>query len=153
MAVGRVRQWVLSVGVVFAVGVAGCDATGDEGATEPTFEQAQAIAEEQLADAGCEFQVSDDSTDGLEQKTLECLISEGGQDALYTVFTYERDLEVEETDQYFPGLTTAERCFENDNITVDPGGGNPEGVQLDAEEFATAVQEDCGCGEVLTPEA
>ena len=139
--------------VLAVVALAGCEASGSGGETEPTFEQAQTIAEEQLADVGCEFRVADDSTEDLELKTLECLTTEAGEERLYTVLTYERDEQVDEVDEYFPGFTTSELYFQNDNITVEPAGGNPDGVELDAEAFTTAVQEACGCGEVLTPES
>lgn len=147
-AIGRAACGLLSTAFVLSA----CDASGGADETEPTYEQAEAIAQEQLAGEDCEFQVDDETTEGLEQKTLNCLTTEGGQDRIYTIFQYSRDLEVEESDQYFGGLTTADRYFENGNITVDPSGGDPTAVQLDAEEFATALKEDCGCGEVLTPE-
>ena len=138
--------------ILCALALTACEASGGDEETEPTFEQAEAIAQEQLAGEACEFQVEDESTDELEQKSLNCLTTEGGEDRLYTIFQYTRDLKIEESDQYFGGLTTAERSFENGNITVDPAGGDPTAIQLDAEEFATALKEDCGCGEVLTPE-
>lgn len=134
-----------------ALVLAACSST-ESGETEPTYEQAEAIAMGQLSDADCEFEVEDKTTEEQEEKVLNCLTSKGGVEMIYPIFYYTRDLNVEESDSYFGGLTTAERYFENDNITIDPSGGNPTVPQLDAEEFANAIKEDCGCGEVLTPE-
>ena len=138
--------------LVLAFGLAACgedSGSGGSEETEPSFEDAQAIAEEQLAGEQCEFQVDDQSTDGLEQKSLDCLRTVGGEQQLTTVFTYERD---EEADS-FGGITTADRYFQNGNITVEPAGGDPTAPQLDADAFSNAVKESCGCGEVLTPES
>ncbi len=132
---------------------AACDTSGGTEETEPTYEQAEAIATQQLAGEDCDFETEDESTDELEQITLSCLTSRGRfPDQLYTIFQYTRDLKVEESDSYFGGFTTAERYFENGNITVDPSGGDPTAIQLDAEEFTNALKDECGCGEVLTPE-
>ena len=145
---------VIAISSLCALTIAACGSESSSGADEssPSFEQAQVIAEEQLTGQPCEFQVDDESTDDLEQKTLECLTTDGGQQQLYTIFQYTRDLEVEEIDALIGGLTTAERYFENGNITIDPAGGDPTAIQLDAEQFATALTEECGCGEVKTPE-
>ena len=72
-----------------------------------------------------------------------------GEQQLTTVVTYTRD---EEPDA-IGGITTATHYFQNGNITVEPAGGDPTSPQLDAEAFATAVKDNCGCGEVLTPES
>lgn len=134
-----------------ALALAACDSSSGDDETEPTFEQAQGIAEEQLADAGCEFQVEDESTDDLEQMTLNCLVVEGGQEQLFTVLNYSRDLEVTETDSLIGGLTTSDQYFENGNITVEPSGTDPTAPQLDAEDYVAALIEDCDCGEAVTP--
>jgi hypothetical protein len=146
------RTGVVGLLVALALTVAACDESGGSDETEPTFEDARAIAEEQLAGEPCEFQVEDESTDDLEQKSLDCLTSADGQEQLFSVFHYSRDLEVSEADAAFGGITTAERYFENGNITIDPAGGDPTAIQLDAEEFATALKDSCDCGEVKTPE-
>lgn len=149
----RARPALGSAAVALCALVLGaCETPAGDDETEPTYEQAEAIAQEQLGGSNCEFEVEDDTTEELEQKSLTCLTTEGGEDRLYTIFQYTRDLNVEESDQYFGGLTTADHYFENGNITVDPSGGDPTAIQLDAEDFATALKEDCGCGEVLTPE-
>lgn len=135
-----------------ALGLSACDTSTGTDETEPTYEQAEAIAQEQLSGEGCEFQVEDETDDEDELKTLSCLTTEGGEQRLSTIFQYSRDLSVEESDQYVPQFTTGAFYFENGNITVDPFGGDPTAVQLDAEEFATAIKDECGCGEVLTPE-
>lgn len=149
---GTVCVCLVALPALCALALSACDSSSGADETEPTFEQAQAIAEEQLADAGCEFQVEDESTEDLEQMSLNCLVAAGGPEQLYTVFQYSRDLEVTETDALIGGLTTADHYFENGNITVNPSGGDPTAVQLDSEQFATALQEDCDCGEVKTPE-
>lgn len=145
------RLVAISSFCAFALAACGSSSSGTD-ESEPTFEQAQAIAEEQLAGQPCEFQVDDESTDELDQKSLDCLTTVGSEQKLYSIFQYTRDLNVEEIDAQLGGLTTAERYFENGNITVDPAGGDPTAIQLDAEAFATALTEECGCGEVKTPE-
>lgn len=133
----------------------GCGSTSTSSSSDesaPTFEQAEAIAKEQLTGQPCKFQVSDDSTDTLESKKLECLTKVSGEPQLLTIFQYTNDLETSE-DYGFGGFTTATHYFSNGNITVDPSGGDPTAIQLDAEQFATAIKDDCGCGEVKTPES
>ena len=136
--------------VLCALVLAACGSSETE-QTEPTFEQAKAIAEEQLAGSGCEFKTEDESSEDLEQKGLDCYLTEDGEETYSSVFTYTRDLESDETDELIPGLTTADHVFVNGNIEVDPAGGDPTAVQLDSEEFTTGLEAQCGCGEVQTP--
>jgi|GEM_PF-4623464 len=131
-----------------ACGTSNSTSGSDE--TEPGFDQVLAIAKQQMSGSPCQFQVKDDSDESMENKTLGCLTSAvTGEKQLYDVFQYTRDLEVSEYD--FGGFTTADHYFQNGNITVNPFGGNPAAVQLNAEKFSTAVKDDCECGEVLTP--
>jgi hypothetical protein len=144
------RTTLIATCSLLALSLAACGGGGEE--TVPTYSQAEALAKRQLAGSGCQFRTEDESSEGLEQKGLDCYLTEGGDDVYYPILPYTRDLEVDETDALFGGLTTAERYFANGAIEVDPAGGDPTAIQLDAEEFATALSEECDCGEVLTPE-
>ena len=141
----------LSLLCALALGACGSGGGGDE-ETAPTYGEAEAIAERQLSGSGCELKTEDESSEGLEQKGLDCYVTEGGEEVYHPILTYTRDLESEESDALFGGVTTADHYFVNGNIEVDPAGGDPTAIQLDAEEFATALAEQCDCGEVLTPE-
>jgi hypothetical protein len=133
-----------------ALVIAGC-AESSRSETEPTFDEVRAIAEDELADSGCKFQVDDQSQDGLEDELLECLTKNQGQDKLYTIVHYTRHTGEDESG--FAGFTTATRYFQNGNIKADPSGASEPGQPaLDAERFSQAVKDKCSCGEVLTPE-
>lgn len=139
---------LLAISSVSVLALTACGSSGSE-ETEPTYEQAEAIAKQQLSGSGCEFQTEDDSTESMELKGLDCYLTVDGEESYYSVFTYSRDLD--EGEDFGGGITTADHYFVNGNIEVDPAGGDPSAPQLDAEEFATALEEECGCGEVLTP--
>jgi len=134
--------------------LAGCSTgSSDSGsATEPTYAQAAAIAKRMLPAGRCRFQVDDQTTTDMEEKTLNCLTTVAGQPKEYTVFQYTRKIKESESDAYFGGFTTADAYFENANIRVNPSGRSEPGQPaLDAAAFAAAVKRACGCGEVKTP--
>lgn len=142
---------ILSLSIL-ALALTACETTTSPGSDEstPTFDQVQAIAKEQLTGEPCKFKVIEDFDDTFEHTEVDCLTSVGGQPQQTSVYSYDKTLE--ESDFPIGGLTTATHYFENGNITVDPAGGDLTSIQLDAEKFATAIKDECGCGEVKTPE-
>lgn len=121
---------------------------GDSGLT---FDRVETIAKQQLADDGCTFSVQDQSRDGVEDKALRCKV---GNTAPVTVVRYSRyDDPGNPVLKYGLGFTTADRYFQYQTTIVSPSGDQTPGQPvLDAQKFSEAIQEDCGCGEVLTPE-
>lgn len=141
-------RWIpaLVFGTLLLVG-----AIASRGDRELTFERVEAIAEQQLADAGCTFSVRDESREGVEDKALLCKVD---GDAPHTVVEYSHYDDADSpVVKYGLQFTTADRYFQHQTTTVRPSGAQAPGQPvLDAQEFSEAIKEDCGCGEVLTPE-
>lgn len=151
------RRTALLAGLAGCAGlIAGCSSSSSTSSTssetKPTYAQAEATAKQLLPANSCQFKVDDKTTADAEDKTLKCLTTVSGQAKEYSVFQYTRKKKQTEADQYFGGFTTATAYFQNGNITADPEGQSEPGQPvLDAPEFAAALKQSCGCGEVKTP--
>jgi hypothetical protein len=115
-----------------------------------TFERVATIAKP-LVDAGCAFSIKDESRDGVEDKTLQCTVDGKGPFAIVHYTSY--DDPENPVIKYGLGFTTGDRYFQYQTTIVRPTGEIVAGQPvLDAAAFTEAVREDCGCGEVLTPD-
>ena len=141
-------RWIpaLLFGALLLVG-----AIASRGDRELTFDRVEAIAREQLEGAGCAFSVKDESRDDVEDTSLQCRVED---EAPYTVVRYTRYDDPENPAfRYGLQFTTADRYFQYQTTIVTPSGEQAPGRPiLDAQRFSQAIKEDCGCGEVLTPE-
>jgi hypothetical protein len=145
---------VVVAGLMVCGLVAGCgssSSSGGSGESEPTYAEAEALAKQMLPPNKCRFEVEDETDEETEKKTLNCFTTVRGQDKVYDIFSYTREIKAPEIE--FGGFTTAAAYFQNGAITVDPVGQSEPGQPvLDAKAYSDALVKACGCGETKIPE-
>ncbi len=128
---------------------------GESTANQPDFAMVQSLVEEWTADTSkvdpgaCPVTKVEEASEGGQRVT--CYDEEEISLALDAAIRWEFPDGAAAQKFIDEAGTSSEYHLFNDNVVIDGPSGSTEGM-YDAQEFLTALSEQCGCGEVLKKE-